>query len=65
MTTVSLLHEIPEDLYKVLSEHLDQRPDMDQNRLMTVAIAHYLIQATGKREAARIYLDTLFGRKEP
>jgi Protein of unknown function (DUF2811) len=64
MTTISILAEIPESLHQSIQQHLDQHPDWDSDRLMTAALALFLLQQ-GERQIAATYLDSLFGRTEP
>ncbi|MEM1280418.1 MAG: DUF2811 domain-containing protein [Cyanobacteria bacterium P01_H01_bin.152] len=58
---VSMLSEIPEDLYNSLTVFLENHPDWDQDRVFSAAVSLFLLQ-NGKRDKAttRIYLDTLF-----
>lgn len=69
--SISLLTEIPEALHDALQNYLELRPDWDQDRLVTAAIALFLLQNRGtdsapdrahQRQASRIYLNTLFKR---
>lgn len=61
-TTVSILVEIPEALHESLTTYLEQHPDWDQDRLMTAALSLFLLQNRNDRQAAQIYLDSLFKR---
>lgn len=58
---VSLLAEIPEDLYEALQVYLDTHPTWSQHRVFCAALSLFLIQ-NGKsdRKVNRIYLDALF-----
>ncbi|MGB3532727.1 MAG: DUF2811 domain-containing protein [Microcoleaceae cyanobacterium] len=68
-TSVSILTEIPEVLHESLQGYLDTHPDWDQDRVLTAALSLFLLQNETSqtpsalqscREAARIYLETLF-----
>lgn len=56
---VSLLIELPESLHDALRLHLSQHPGWDQERVMTAALALFLLQ-NGSEECAKHYLDALF-----
>jgi hypothetical protein len=71
---ISLFVEIPETLHHSLATFLDSRPEWDQDRVFSAAISLFLLQnrlpdqandglrpTEGHRQAARIYLDALFG----
>lgn len=59
--TVSVLAEIPEELHQVLSRYLEAHPGWDQDRVFAAALSLFLLQnANGDRQAARVYLDSLF-----
>ncbi|MDX2100132.1 MAG: DUF2811 domain-containing protein [Leptolyngbyaceae cyanobacterium bins.59] len=60
--TVSILVEIPEALHDSLLTYLESHPDWDQDRLLTAALSLFLLQNRNDRQAARIYLDSLFKR---
>lgn len=63
--TVSILNEIPENLHESLRCYLDQHPDWDSDRVVTTALSLFLLQnGDCDRSAARVYLDSLFTRKE-
>ncbi|MBE9182449.1 DUF2811 domain-containing protein [Oculatella sp. LEGE 06141] len=68
-TTVSILVEIPEELHESLQGHLESRLDWDHDRVISAALALFLLQHTNSnspdrvtnyRRAARVYLDELF-----
>ena len=68
-TSVSILAEIPEILHESLQGYLDTHPDWDQDRVFSAALSLFLLQNSGDRtpdssencrQAARIYLETLF-----
>lgn len=66
-TPISLLVEIPETLHSSLITFLDTRPDWDQDRVFSAAISLFLLQNRSPeqgsdRQAARIYLDSIFRR---
>ncbi len=65
-TPISLFVEIPEALHQSLANFLDTRPEWDQDRVFSAAISLFLLQNRlpdqgNDRQAARIYLDSLFG----
>lgn len=63
-TMVSVLTEIPEELYESLRSYLESHPDWDQDRVLAAALSLFLLQnGDSDRRAARVYLDTLF--KQP
>lgn len=60
-TTVSILAEIPEELHEALSRYLDTHSDWDQDRLFAASVSLFLLQnGDCDRQAARVYLDSLF-----
>lgn len=68
-TSVSILTEIPEILHESLQGYLDSHPDWDQDRVFSAALSLFLLhnetnntaESTDHcRQAARIYLETLF-----
>uniref|UniRef100_A0A832M2M9 DUF2811 domain-containing protein n=1 Tax=Oscillatoriales cyanobacterium SpSt-402 TaxID=2282168 RepID=A0A832M2M9_9CYAN len=62
--TVSILAEIPEELYDSVSRYLDSHADWDQDRLFSAAVSLFLVQnGVCDRQAAQVYLDSLF--KQP
>ena len=65
--TISLMVEIPEDLFNGMREYLGTHPDWDQDRAFTAALSLLLLQNPGtfQKRASRIYLDTLFARGMP
>ena len=75
---ISLFVEIPETLHQSLATFLDNRPEWDQDRVFSAAISLFLLQnrlpgqgsddlrsVGDHRQAARIYLDALFGDTVP
>jgi hypothetical protein len=63
---ISLFVEIPETLHQSLATFLDTRPEWDQDRVFSAAISLFLLQnrlpeQVSDRNAARIYIDALFG----
>ncbi|MCG5059310.1 MAG: DUF2811 domain-containing protein [Limnoraphis robusta] len=68
-TSVSILAEIPETLHESLQGYLDSHPDWDQDRVFSAALSLFFMQnGTNNtpeaihscRQAARIYLESLF-----
>jgi hypothetical protein len=59
---ISLLVEIPSDLFEGMKEYLATHPGWDQDRVFTAALSLLLLQLPGpfQRRASRIYLETLF-----
>jgi len=67
--TVSILAEIPETLHESLKNYLETHPDWDQDRVFSAALSLFLLQngdsgtpeaSKNYRQAARVYLETLF-----
>ena len=67
--TVSILAEIPETLHESLKAYLETHPDWDQDRVFSAALSLFLLQngdsgtpeaSKSYRQAARVYLETLF-----
>ena len=60
-TSVSILAEIPEDLYQAFQSYLERSPSWDQERVFTAALSLFLLQ-NGERDVnvSRVYLDSLF-----
>lgn len=60
---VSLVNEVPEDLYEAMRTFVTSHPNWDQYRVMQVALAGFLFQqGSRERAVARHYLDGLFDR---
>ncbi|WP_413164984.1 DUF2811 domain-containing protein [Capilliphycus salinus ALCB114379] len=68
-TSVSILAEIPEILHESLQGYLDSHPEWDQDRVFCAALSLFLLQQSNEnspeatqsyRQAARIYLESLF-----
>ena len=60
---VSVVNEVPEDLYEAMRSFVTSHPHWDQYRLMQVALAGFLFQqGSRERAVARHYLDGLFDR---
>jgi len=58
--TISILAEIPEDLYEAVSHYLDAHADWDQDRVFAAAVSLFLAQnGECDRRAAQAYLDGL------
>jgi len=68
MDNISLFVELPEALHSSFQGFLDSRPDWDQDRVLSAALALFLLQnrpandRTHDRQTARIYLDSIFKR---
>ena len=59
--TVSIFTEIPEILHESLKNYLEKHPDWDRDRVLTAALSLFLLQnGESDRQAARVYLETLF-----
>ena len=59
--TVSLFAEVPETLHESLKNYLETHPDWSQDRVLTAALSLFLLQnGDSDRQAARVYLETLF-----
>lgn len=56
---ISLLVELPESLHSILLAYLAENPTWDKERVMTAALALFLLN----REGAKPYLDALFPPK--
>ena len=71
-TTISILTEIPEDLYQAVSHYLDDHRDWDQDRVFAAAVSLFLAQnhqdsesgshGGAVRPSAQTYFDSLFKR---
>jgi hypothetical protein len=68
-TSVSILAEIPEELYETLKGYLESHPDWDQDRVFAAALSLFLLQngsgdsagtSRSYRSAAKVYLNALF-----
>jgi hypothetical protein len=58
---VSIVNELPEDLYEAMRDYLISHPNWDQYRLLQAAVAGFLFQHGCKnRSVARHDLDGLF-----
>ncbi|MGB3136498.1 MAG: DUF2811 domain-containing protein [Nodosilinea sp.] len=66
---VSLMAEVPEELYAALQVYLDGNPAWNQHRVFCAALSLFLMQdasrdqkqvSKGQRDINRIYLDALF-----
>ncbi|HEY9661593.1 MAG TPA: DUF2811 domain-containing protein [Allocoleopsis sp.] len=59
---ISITSEIPDHLYESIQHHLDQHLQWDSDRLVTAALALFLLQyAQADRDGATTYLETLAG----
>lgn len=60
---VSVVNELPEDLYKAMREYIAAHPHWDQYRLLQSALASFLFQqGCQDRAVSQHYLDGLFRR---
>lgn len=67
---VSLMAEVPEELYEALQVYLDGKPAWNQHRVFCAALSLFLMQnvsshgpraaSKGHHDVNRIYLDALF-----
>ncbi|TVQ15596.1 MAG: DUF2811 domain-containing protein [Leptolyngbya sp. DLM2.Bin27] len=67
---VSLMAEVPEELYNALQTYLEGNPTWNQHRVFCAALSLFLMQnssgsgqqtlSKGHRDVNRIYLDALF-----
>ena len=65
MTThpVSLLVDIPEELYLTLQQYLDAHTLWHQNRVFQAALSLFLMQnGMTNKQISNLYLDSLFDR---
>jgi len=63
-TMISVVSDIPEELFDSLQSYLESHPEWDQDRVFAAALSLFLLQnGDSDRRAARVYLDTLF--KQP
>ncbi len=62
---VSVVNELPEDLYDAMREFVRTHPQWDQYRLIQASLAGFLFQhGSTDRAVSRHYLDGLFRRGE-
>ena len=62
---VSMEAEIPEVLYRGMKEFIGDHPHWDQYRLMSSALAHFLLHnGCNDRAVSESYLDNLFSRSQ-
>ena len=60
--TVSLMVEIPEDLYVSIQDYLETHEMWSQERVMQAALSLFLLQnGVNKPHVNSLYLDSLFG----
>lgn len=58
---VSLMAEIPEELFQALQTYLEANPAWNQHRVFCAALSLFLMQDNRcERDVNRIYLDALF-----
>lgn len=63
-TYVSVVNELPEDLYNAMREFVRTHPQWDQYRLMQASLAGFLFQhGSTDRAVSRHYLNGLFRRE--
>lgn len=56
--TVSILTEIPEDLYEAVSHYLDAHTDWDQDQVFAAAVSLFLTQnGEGDRGVSPLYRE--------
>ena len=61
---VSVVNELPEDLYDAMREFVRTHPQWDQYRLIQASLAGFLFQhGSTDRAVSRQYLDGLFRRE--
>ncbi len=61
---VSIVADIPEELYESLTGYLETHPEWDQDRIFAAALSLFLLQnGDSDRRTARVYLDTLFKKQ--
>ncbi|MEG4346334.1 DUF2811 domain-containing protein [Microcoleus sp. A003_D6] len=67
--TVSIFAEIPETLHDSLKTYLETHPEWDLDRVFSASLSLFLLQnadsstpeaSRSYRQAARVYLETLF-----
>ena len=67
--TVSIFAEIPETLHDSLKNYLETHPEWDLDRVFSASLSLFLLQnadsgtpesSRSYRQAARVYLETLF-----
>lgn len=58
---VSVINELPEDLYSALKGFMGAQPHWSQQQLMVAALSSFLFQhGSGAAAVKQHYLDTLF-----
>jgi hypothetical protein len=58
---ISLLAEVPEELYEAMQQYLDNHPDWSQHRVFCAALSLFLMQSgQADRSVNRLYLDSVF-----
>ncbi|MEO1592110.1 MAG: DUF2811 domain-containing protein [Cyanobacteria bacterium J06632_22] len=65
MTThpVSLLVDVPEELYQSLQQYLESHTLWHQNRVFQAALSLFLMQnGISNKQISNLYLDSLFDR---
>jgi hypothetical protein len=60
-TTVSILADLPEDLYAALTDFLESHSNWDHERIFSASLSLFLMQnGHGDRRTNRIYLESVF-----
>jgi len=62
---IDLQAPIPESLWNCAQDFLATHPSWDQERMLTAALALWLMQNGGDRRVSRIYLDSIFQHNNP
>lgn len=58
---ISITIDIPEPLFEALTQHVEQRPEWNSNRVGTAALALFLMQSgIDNRGVAVTYLNSIF-----
>jgi hypothetical protein len=61
---ITIMFDIPDELYESLRQHLEAHPDWDSDRFGTVALALLLLQnGRDEKAIAAAYLNALHGRE--
>ena len=63
--SISLLVEVPEELYDSVQSYLNVHSGWSQDRVFCAALSLFLMQnGVTERQVSRIYLDSLFGQPD-
>lgn len=61
---ITIMFDIPDELYESLRQHLETHPDWDSDRFGTVSLALLLLQNGRDEKAIAVtYLNALYGRE--